>query len=731
MHLFALLLALPQAPLPQGVELNLEKPVASYTWDRRPPVPIERPAGSAWIPYGEAGTGMGTRYYEPFDPAPGRGATAEGLELEIAGHPVVGRYGAGWQLAEWERYAVGAPPGAVAEGNWTVSFWLQPLGEQEPKESVLRSGEHWRVWRDNEDRLMLRMADGLAMRSPVPVATGSWSHVAVVFQSEAPSAVRLVVNGHGVGRKRTPEDPAARLESVELGGLWCVVDDLQIQARALSSGELAERWEARPAPGEHRLRLALADGTVEERTVWTGVAPGHEIQGEGWDAAERNHVALVEGVARWVPGQWRRDEVDLRPQPRTTQALAYIGGSRLWMYGGETRDCQSGPFENTDDTWIYDIAAQRWERVATGGPAPSPRCHQMAAYSPDHDLVLLPGGWRNDHGHSDYYHDVWVFHVGEGRWEQRKPDFPNPSNMGVVYDPEFKRFLVANYSNFHTYDPAANTWERVIPRGVAREDRGPWTYVPGSSRMVGIDPNTRELILFGGEYGGGEPRNYSNDTVHLDLTTAKITHVQPEGPIPDPRVRAGFAYDSRRGRFVMFGGVLGQSSERKTDLWSYDARTRRWTEHASADQPIGRGGFYGMVYDPELDVFVLPQGRHSHTRFLDEVQRLHLDETAVGRARVVFDLRGVPESARIRAHWKAPGQSKVTWSFASSSDLITWSPPSATPGGVPAARYLRVGAELTPGADGAAPELVRLALEPTEEESDADRGRGVWDLFAR
>src|SRR6185436_10582650 len=109
---------------------------------------------------------------------------------------------------------------------------------------------------------------------------------------------------------------------------------------------------------------------------------------------------------------------------------------------------------------FFHTREERWERVLTP-LAPPGRCHQQAAYSPDHDLVLMPTGWANDDGDVRFV-DTWVFHVGDRRWEQHKPSGPELQSGGekaLVYHPGLHRFLLFQANTALAYDPELDRWE--------------------------------------------------------------------------------------------------------------------------------------------------------------------------------------------------------------------------------------------------------------------------------
>jgi hypothetical protein len=409
----------------------------------------------------------------------------------------------------------------------------------------------------------------------------------------------------------------------------------------------------------------------------------------------------------------------------------YIGEHRAFVWSGEVRDSHRGGMINTDDTWIFHTDTGTWRQVPTT-VQPAPACHQAAAYSPDHELVLYAGGWRNDDQGSFQYSTTWVYHTEEERWEERHPGgdpFPVSSDADVVYHPGERKFvmLMAGPGEVFLYDPEADTWEkRPAPKAFdlagARSD-----YRPGGSPIAGFDPVSGLIVVFGGVLRSPEGEKlYHDRTALYDLAANQFIALEPERH-PGPRVRSAFAYDSRRERFVLFGGVQDQSSERMRDLWSFDPERREWREHRAGNTPSARGGYYDMAYDPELDRFFVLCGRHSLKVFLNDAWSLELDESAVGVARYVFDREQLGGCTSWFAEWRAPGDSRVELRFRGSADLLAWEGWSASPEEVLArdGRWLQVEVQLHPGSQGETPELGVMGFLRDAGEVETEPGEDV------
>jgi hypothetical protein len=691
-------------------------PLLAYAWDEGPETPSLFATREVWLDYGELGTDPDASVYLPFNEGTGahaRDLAATARRLELKGRSWVrGRFGWALDLAGPGELVLENDGRPFFPDAFTLELWLHRAeGAAAAAVPLVAEPGSFALALDPEGHVVaeLRTAAGpVSVRGAAP-APGRWTHVAVAGDAVRFGHLRVTVDGE-LARARVAGAVARGAGRLALGasGAGVALDELRLLARALPTSELVEHARPGPSPGEHRRRLRFASGTREERP-WAGIVREPALTDAGLARGALRRVVADASGARWVPGHWERSPARRGPAPRTTHPTVYVGGHRAWLFGGEVRDSHAPPMVNTNDTWLYDIAARRWEPVATDR-APSPRCHLPAAWSPDHDLVLLVGGWLNAAPEKRVLGDIWAFRVGARRWEARRPtgDAPPPqSDAGLVYHPGLRRFLLFNRATVREYDPEADRWTRRPEAEVVDANGRPARRVAGVSPIMGHDPETGLVVRFGGAYDAEGERRYTDETALYDAARNRWTVLRPE-PAPSARVRAGFAYDTKRRRFVLFGGVRDQFSERFDDLWTFEVAARRWTRVEASNGPSPRGGYYGMAYDPERDEFVLLAGRHSPERFLDEAWHLSLDPAAGGSARFVFDRAAQPEADRL---WvDAPGAG-VTLRLAASADNASWGPPSDAPALPPdaGARYLGVEALVPPGASGVGLRALGLA----------------------
>ncbi len=261
-------------------------------------------------------------------------------------------------------------------------------------------------------------------------------------------------------------------------------------------------------------------GLLTDTWEWDGVAwreiqttkrpePSLSVAIATHEASGRILLCNDGGTWEWCDGEWRY--LSSCPGYCEDFAMAYDPQSeKIILFGGSTGTGDERTY--MDDTWQWDRA--RWQVLATyTKPAPRDR-HAMFSAPWDEKLILCGGlnaeGWGGSLvGHA--LDDMWAF-TGT-RWE-KEPSLRLPTVL--------MQFATASDT-----------------------DRG-------------------HLVLFGGKGRGtlGLPSNFGgtfecNGHIWWQIETSDS---------PSPRRRTAMAYDCRRKKVVLFGG-LGQSL--LGDTWEY------------------------------------------------------------------------------------------------------------------------------------------------------------------
>jgi hypothetical protein len=170
--------------------------------------------------------------------------------------------------------------------------------------------------------------------------------------------------------------------------------------------------------------------------------------------------------------------------------------------------------------------------------------------------------------------------------------------MGMVFDGS-GTLLFGGVQGY--YSTLGDTWKL--------EEGGWFQLAPANSPTpregpgMAHDAATETVVMFGGSATlFGSCCGDLNETWIWDGTT----WTQAFPPVSPPARRfdgQGMAYDAANGNVVLFGGAT-QSGTVLGDTWTWDGKTRTWTQHFPAASPSARG-FAGITYDGETGRVIL------------------------------------------------------------------------------------------------------------------------------
>lgn len=713
--LASLLVSAQQAPNrlgPGGLEYQLDlapgEVLLEYVWDGGAPVPFQRPDPVVTIPFGERGRREGALLYLPGNRVDESANTAAALVVGQNLGLGEGYLGTGLALTPSTYLHYRLPQLDRELPGWTVSFWMRPEAVAFGRAFLVMDGV-LDLSLQSDGRIRASVAGGPVLRSAQGLTAGRWSFVHVSADPLQIGHMRLAVDGRA-SSIALPSGPLPMPLELKLGDLGrgnlgpgAALDEFVLEARPNSTAQAEEQRLPPVASGPHQLEIRTSFGLRTVEPI-AGVIGSSSV-----DTAANLGLGKLDGAAvknaelRWAPARWQRIVTDDAPAPRTTHPIVSVGGGRTFVFGGETRDAIVWPMVNTSDTWLFDSATQRWSFVNTSS-APQPRCHMPAAYSPDHDLVFVYGGWRNDYTPGNLFNDAWAFHVGQRRWEQLFPTGPGPGNSsdhGLLYLPALRKFLLLRDRAAWTFDPTSRSWSALGPANVVDEFGQPASYAFGASTALTLDASTGLVVVYGGSYGN-PPTTFGDTTALYDVGTHTYTVLAP--PVrPSPRVRGGFGFDERLGRVVLFGGVQDQFSTRLDDLWVFDPASRLWTELLASNAPGRRGGYYGMAYDKTRGSFVLSCGRQAYDVWLDETWELSLAPTRTGTALYTLDLQSSGSLGRWFADVSEPADARVSFFVRRSDNLRNWDGWRPAGGVAGPRRYVQVAVGLKPSSAGESP----------------------------
>ena len=226
-------------------------------------------------------------------------------------------------------------------------------------------------------------------------------------------------------------------------------------------------------------------------------------------------------------------------------AMSYAGGSTVVMYGGRARH---GP-GFLADTWEYDVDAHTWQLVAEDGGPGGRNGHAMAYLGGSR--VVMFGGWAR----SGYLRDTWEYDASTHTWtpiaaEGESPpvrgDFPMAhagEGRAVLFGGSYK-MGGAHRNDTWEYDAASRRWQRIDVDGPKPSPR-----CDAAMAHVG----KREVVLF----GGWQDRDDAifNDTWRYNGENRVWTRMEPAPRAALPAVRYIHAMASLGGGAILaFGG---------------------------------------------------------------------------------------------------------------------------------------------------------------------------------
>jgi hypothetical protein len=309
--------------------------------------------------------------------------------------------------------------------------------------------------------------------------------------------------------------------------------------------------------GSHALDAASSDAAIE------------------LDAGRQRDAGVIEDAGpsafdpHWIEGP---DAPPSEVEGRWGAVTVYVPGEELVIVHGGSQY----PRPTSDETWVFDLRAQRWSELETQDAPPPRYCH-CGVYLPETRELLVVNG-RNEQGALP--RAAWTLSLETRRWTTVEGELP-PGAIGcnAVYDPREKRALVfggqarASLSNqTHVYDPVARTFTRLLTDSSppARRDA-----------LLIHDPVGGKVWLHAGQVA----RGHLNDTWSFD--GSDWTQVEVPEPLPPGRRWSAHGLDAR-GNWVFFGGTDEQESF--DDLWVMNLGQPGWRRLELEGAPDGRAG---------------------------------------------------------------------------------------------------------------------------------------------
>lgn len=343
---------------------------------------------------------------------------------------------------------------------------------------------------------------------------------------------------------------------------------------------------------------ALAETLEWNGTSWTAVSSGppRRAHGMAFDLSRRRMVLFGGNVSSTnLSDTWERDgttwtevtPTPTRPGFRQGSGMAYDSArGRMVLFGGNA-GTKSG------ETWEW--GNESWKLISAGGSGgePTARDWMGMVYDVAHAQIVLFGGSDG----SGARNDTWVYNGSS--WSNVTPASGNPParyEHSMAYDSARQRVVMFGGRDSgafaDTWEWNGSSWTEVTPATGSPVAR--WTH------SMTYDVRRGRVVMFGG--WNGISTTERNDT--WEWTGTSWTEIMPQSTSPLSRHYPTLAYDSTRGRVMLFGGYRG--SVYMNDLWSWDGTA--WVNIALSTRPSARYGS-AFAYDIARSELVLFSGQ--------------------------------------------------------------------------------------------------------------------------
>ncbi len=279
------------------------------------------------------------------------------------------------------------------------------------------------------------------------------------------------------------------------------------------------------------------------------------------------------------PGTWT-ERPQSGPAPRAAHGMAYDTARMQTVVFGGTGDIFGTT--NLGDTWAWDGTA--WTRLSRSGEGPQPRRDGFLAYDSARRRIVLFGGSDTELiSGNRYFPETWEW--DGSAWAIRaRTGPPGRTGHALAFDSRRSRVVLFGGDADHEFRPA-DVWEWDGASWAVAATSGPRPS-PRIGAALAYDSRRGRTVLYGGSGFGG----VLSDTWEWDGTL--WTRRDIAAPLPQDRAGAALAFDSARGVVVLFGGA--DSAENPIPgVWELDDTGWSRRETAGPSPRIGPA----MAYD--------------------------------------------------------------------------------------------------------------------------------------
>ena len=277
---------------------------------------------------------------------------------------------------------------------------------------------------------------------------------------------------------------------------------------------------------------------------------------------------------------WSNMNPIVKPSARSYHSMVYDSSNRqIILFGG-----YPGP---NNETWVYNLTINKWSNM-NPQIKPLERQEHAMVYDSENKKVVLIGGNLSS-GAPILNGDTWVYDLANNKWTNMSP-FGKPTDRrlhAMVYDSLNKITILFGGNNSSGIN--GETW--IYNFSINSWISNYYGNTPSPRNALGIvyDSSNRQIILFGGSPGPV----HSDDTWVFNFTNNIWTNMNP---LTKPSARAchAMAYDSFNQKVILFGGKVGVPINDET--WIYNPSENSWMQKYPFKKPSARW-HHSMTYD--------------------------------------------------------------------------------------------------------------------------------------
>jgi len=288
-----------------------------------------------------------------------------------------------------------------------------------------------------------------------------------------------------------------------------------------------------------------------------------------WDGA------TAEWTERSPSGAW--------PSARTGLSMVYDPRrAKVIVFGGLvsilTPSAQNSPYQ---DTWEWDGSTGAWTDLTGSGAKPTARGHAAAAWDAGRDRMVLFGGLTGTTT-TTFLDDTWEWNPSTRTWTPFTPAHKPTvrANATATYDARRGKVVLfggqdgtLDYQELWEWDGTDWTGPIVPAAGPSKRMRAGLAF----DELRGVS------VLFGGTPRSvPTPASIPRDTWEWDGT--RWLDMTPTGAKPGTRYGTASFYDPVRERVTLFGGLDSTGTKQETWVW----QDRRFRLLAPATSAPGR-----------------------------------------------------------------------------------------------------------------------------------------------